>query len=446
MGAAVQAGVLSGDVKDLLLLDVTPLSLGIETLGGVFTRLIERNTTIPTRKSEVFSTAADNQPSVEVHVLQGERQMAARQPDAGQVPARRASRRPRAACPQIEVTFDIDANGIVNVSAKDRATGKTQTITITASSGLAKDEVERMVKDAAGARVRGQGRRARRSRPKNRADSPRLRHREDPGARTRTSWPRRTWRRSRRRSRRRAKAAEDGRRRRDRGGRAAPDARPAQAGRGAVPEGAPAGERRPRGRRSRPGRRGTTWSTPRSWTRNRRLWTSTRCWACGAAHARRGPARLPEARPAAAPRPEPRRPRGRRAVRSVSRAFEVLVGPAAPRPSTTAARQAPAAAAVPEVGFEGFDFSAEVHRGALEFREILDGVLRPPTAASGRGPGRGPRAGRGVSFEEASRRAAACTWCASAAALVRGRGEMAIARSPAGAAAARARCAAAAAG
>jgi molecular chaperone DnaK len=147
VGAAIQAGVLSGDVKDLLLLDVTPLSLGIETLGSVMTTLIERNTTIPTRKSEVFSTAADGQTQVEIHVLQGERPMAGDNRTLGRFhlvglpPAARG-------VPQIEVTFDIDANGIVNVSAKDRATGKSQAITISASSGLAKEEVERMVGDA----------------------------------------------------------------------------------------------------------------------------------------------------------------------------------------------------------------------------------------------------------------------------------------------------------
>jgi molecular chaperone DnaK len=147
IGAAIQAGVLSGDVKDLLLLDVTPLSLGIETLGSVMTTLIERNTTIPTRKSEVFSTAADGQTQVEIHVLQGERPMASDNRTLGKFHLVGLPPAPRGV-PQIEVTFDIDANGIVNVSAKDRATSKTQAITISASSGLAKDEVERMVSDA----------------------------------------------------------------------------------------------------------------------------------------------------------------------------------------------------------------------------------------------------------------------------------------------------------
>ena len=147
VGAAIQAGVLSGEVKDLLLLDVTPLSLGIETLGGVMTTLIERNTTIPTRKSETFSTASDSQTQVEIHVLQGERPMAHDNRTLGKFHLVGIPPAPRGV-PQIEVTFDIDANGIVNVSAKDRATGKSQAITITSSSGLAKDEVERMVHDA----------------------------------------------------------------------------------------------------------------------------------------------------------------------------------------------------------------------------------------------------------------------------------------------------------
>jgi molecular chaperone DnaK len=147
VGAAVQAGVLAGDVKDLLLLDVTPLSLGIETLGGVMTTLITRNTTIPTRKSEVFSTAADNQTSVEVHVLQGERPLARDNRTLGRFHLDGIPPAPRG-MPQVEVTFDIDANGIVNVSAKDRATSKEQKITITASSGLSKDEVDRMMKEA----------------------------------------------------------------------------------------------------------------------------------------------------------------------------------------------------------------------------------------------------------------------------------------------------------
>ena len=147
IGASVQAGVLAGEVKDLLLLDVTPLSLGIETLGGVLTTLIQRNTTIPTKKSETFSTAADSQPSVEVHVLQGERSMAKDNRTLGKFHLDGIPPAPRGV-PQIEVTFDIDANGIVNVSAKDLGTGKQQQITITASSGLGKDEVDKMMQDA----------------------------------------------------------------------------------------------------------------------------------------------------------------------------------------------------------------------------------------------------------------------------------------------------------
>ncbi|EKD41480.1 MAG: hypothetical protein ACD_73C00701G0001, partial [uncultured bacterium] len=146
-GAAVQGGVLSGEVKDMLLLDVTPLSLGIETLGGVLTKLIERNTTIPTRKSQVFSTAADNQTSVEVHVLQGEREFAKDNRTLGRFVLDGIPPAPRG-LPQVEVTFDIDANGIVNVSAVDKATNKEQKITITASSGLSKDEIDKMTKDA----------------------------------------------------------------------------------------------------------------------------------------------------------------------------------------------------------------------------------------------------------------------------------------------------------
>jgi molecular chaperone DnaK len=147
VGAAIQAAVLAGDVKDVLLLDVTPLSLGIETMGGVMTKLVEKNTTIPTKANQVFSTADDNQPAVTIHVLQGEREIASANKSLGRFDLADIPPAPRGT-PQIEVTFDIDANGILNVSAKDKATGKEQSIVIKASSGLSDEEVEQMVKDA----------------------------------------------------------------------------------------------------------------------------------------------------------------------------------------------------------------------------------------------------------------------------------------------------------
>ena len=147
LGAAIQGAVLKGDMKDVLLLDVTPLSLGIETLGGVMTKLIEKNTTIPAKKSQIFSTAEDNQPAVSIHVLQGEREMASGNKTLGRFELTGIPPAPRG-MPQIEVAFDIDANGIVDVSAKDMATGKQQSIRITASSGLTKEEIDRLVRDA----------------------------------------------------------------------------------------------------------------------------------------------------------------------------------------------------------------------------------------------------------------------------------------------------------
>ena len=178
VGAAIQAGVLKGEVKDVLLLDVTPLSLGIETKGGITHRLIERNTTIPTRRSEIFTTAEDSQPSVEIHVLQGERDMAMYNKTLGKFQLVDLPPAPRNV-PQIEVAFDIDANGIVHVSAKDLATGKEQSMTITGQSSLPKDDISRMVRDAEEHAAEDKRRRCRGRDPQQRRH-PRVPDRETP--------------------------------------------------------------------------------------------------------------------------------------------------------------------------------------------------------------------------------------------------------------------------
>ena len=274
IGAAVQAGVLAGDVKDLLLLDVTPLSLGIETLGGVMTTLIPRNTTIPTRKSEIFSTAADSQTSVEVHVLQGERPLARDNRTLGRFHLVGLPPAPRGV-PQVEVTFDIDANGIANVSAKDLGTGKEQRITITASSGLNKDEVERMMKEAE-SHADDDKKRREEIEARNRADQATYgAERLDQG------FGRQADRRRSPGDRIGHRGAQEGERverhRRDRARARTADGRAAQGGRVAVQAGAPGGPGESPG--AGPGadagpaagagsrRRRATSSTPRSWTR-----------------------------------------------------------------------------------------------------------------------------------------------------------------------------------
>jgi hypothetical protein len=277
VGAAIQAGVLSGDVKDLLLLDVTPLSLGIETLGGVMTKLIERNTTIPTKKTETFSTAADNQHTVEVHVLQGERPVAAGNRTLGKFQLSGIPPAPRGV-PQIEVSFDIDANGIVNVSAKDRGTGRSQAITITSSSGLGKDEVENMVKEAQ-AHAEEDQRKAGGGRGPQPRRQPGLPDRED--AQGQPGQARAGGRGGRRgRAPGRALRPRTGRPRAHREGRRGAHSRVAPPGGGAVPASRELAGRaacRTGGRRREAkASRAATWWTRKSSTRSSARWTSTK--------------------------------------------------------------------------------------------------------------------------------------------------------------------------
>ena len=286
IGAAIQAGVLSGDVKDLLLLDVTPLSLGIETLGGVFTRLIERNTTIPTRKSEVFSTASDNQTSVEIHVLQGERQMARDNRTLGQVPAGgHPAGAARRAADRGHVRHRRQRHR-ERVREGPRHRQDRRRSPSPPPPGLAKDEVERMVRDAQAHEEedKAQPRGDRGQEPRGRA---RLRRREVPGREQGQAAPRRRRRRSTRRSSRRARPSRAGQAAIE-AAVAGPREGAAQAGRGALPEerstrGASAQARRPAATRSR--RAATTSSTPRCVDRviRSRAWTTTSSWACAAA-------------------------------------------------------------------------------------------------------------------------------------------------------------------